>query len=133
MKKQEKFNKMIEILNTYGYKAKITSEIEWGDKFFKFEIVPKQSQHGWLSARFNVQFENVNDKYKFFVALNIKDKGLIARDRDLMIKFWNNAEELCTTLNKLNIPYISEFEGEEGLIEYMKKAYKNIGQRFTKN
>ena len=133
MKKQEKFNKMIEILNTYGYKARITSEIEWGDEFFKLEIVPKQSQRAWLSSRFNVQFENVNNKYKFFVALNVKDKGLTAKDRDLMIKFWDNAEELCKSLNALHLSYINEFEGEEGLINYFKKAYKNIGQRFTKN
>ena len=122
MRKEEKFIKMIEILKQFGYKAKITSEVEWGDEFFTFEIVPQKST--WLQERFNIQFDNANGKYKFFVALNIKDKGLNLKDRTSMINFWNNAEEICQALNKLNLSYVVN----EELAEYIKKANTKKGK-----
>ncbi len=130
MKYQEKFDNMVQILENNKYRVQIVSGLDWHDVFYTFEIYSEK--HPWLSERFQIRYkESSQGKFYFYIAFNLHDSNLTARDTKLMMDFWNQAIELCNHLNALKVPYIREYEGEEGLISYIKEAYKKIKKRFS--
>lgn len=130
MNSQKKIDNMIEILENYKYRVQIISELDWHEVFYTFSIYSER--HPWLSERFKIENkESTQGKYYFYIQLNLHDSNLTMRDTKLMMQFWNEAVELCNHLNNLKIPYMKEYEGENGLIQYVKEAYKKRNKRFS--
>ena len=130
MNYQSKIDSMIQVLENYKYRARIISELDWHEMFYTFEIYSEKQP--WLSERFKIKHkESSQGKYYFYIFLNLHDRNLSNRDTKLMIDFWNEAVELCNHLNNLRIPYMKEYEGENGLITYFKNSYKKINKRFS--
>ena len=129
MKYQSKIDNMVQVLENYKYRVRITSELDWHEVFYTFEIYSENNP--WLSERFKIENKKSSEnKYYFYISLNLHDSNLSMRDTKLMMNFWNEAVELCKHLNNLRIPYIVEYEGENGLIALVKEAYKKMNKRF---
>lgn len=129
MNYQKKFDTMVDILENYKYRARVIVEVYKNEKKYILEVYSER--HPWLSARFAIKNrKNTQDKFHFYIQLNIHDSELTIKDTKLMMNFWNEAIEVCNHLNKLRIPYMNEYEGENGLIQYMKEAYKKRNKRF---
>lgn len=130
MNYQNKFDNMVEVLENYKYRARIIAELDWHELFYTFEVYSESQP--WLSERFKIEHkESSQGKYYFYIRLNLHDNNLTIRDTKLMMEFWSQAVELCNHLNNLRIPYMKEYEGENGLIQYMKEAYKRRNKRFS--
>lgn len=130
MKNQIKFDNMVSVLERFQYRIRIFSEIDWNEQFYTMDIYSEK--HPWLSERFKIKYKkSTQGKYYFYIELNLHDSDLTVRDTKLMMEFWNKAVELCTHLNILAVPYISEYEGEAGLIHYLKEAYKIRNKRLS--
>ncbi len=130
MKYQSKIDNMVQILENYKYRVRIISELDWHELFYTFEIYSERQP--WLSERFKIKHKKSSEgKYYFYVVLNLHDSNLSMRDTKLMIGFWEEAVELTKHLNNLKIPYIVEYEGDNGLIALVKEAYKKINKRFS--
>lgn len=125
---QNKFDAMVDILEKYKYKAMVVSELDRVDEYFYLQI--NSVAQPWLSERFSILHKNRNDKFYFYINLNLHDSGLTKRDTKLMMDFWTEAVKLCDELNKLRVPYIEQYEGETGLINYFKNSYKRMNKRF---
>ena len=119
-----------QLLNLQVSTSRIISQLDWHEMFYTFEIYSEKQP--WLSERFKIEHkESSQGKYYFYISLNLHDRNLSNRDTKLMIDFWNEAVELCNHLNNLRIPYMKEYEGENGLIQFMKEAYKKRNKRFS--
>lgn len=130
MKVQSKIDNMVQVLENYNYRVRVFSELDWHEQFYTLDIYSER--HPWLSERFKIEYKkSTQDKYYFYIKLNLHDSDLTPRDTKLMMCFWNEAIEVCMHLNNLRIPYITEYEGENGLIKYLKEAYKIRNKRFA--
>lgn len=130
MKVQSKIDNMVQVLENYNYRVRVFSELDWHEQFYTLDIYSER--HPWLSERFKIEHkESSQGKYYFYIKLNLHDSDLTPRDTKLMMGFWNETVEICNHLNNLKIPYIKEYEGENGLIKYLKEAYKKRNKRFS--
>lgn len=129
---QFKFDKMVEMIDYAGLKVRVISELDYMEKFFHMEIVSANNKYGgWLNQFVFIGSKNLNDCFYFFPIVSINGENFTVSESKLIMSFWDDALNLCGNLNKLKIPFVKEFEGENGRIQYLKNGYKKINKRLS--
>lgn len=125
---QLKIDKMVSLLDKEGYRVSMHTyhSGQYGSLFIDYKN-KEYNRFFYINIH-----EGSNNLCSFRVAVNINEDGLTLRESECLIKYWQSAIDLCRMLNKLNIPYLSDYECEDLVYkEYFESAYKKIGKRFV--
>ena len=132
MEKQEYFDKMVEFIYSKGFRMRIRIEYDYMEEYYSMYIESADSlKCGWLNQFITIKTEELNHKFYFHPIVNIYSDNFNMQESKWIMKYWTDSINLCSLLNKLLIPYIDEYEGEEGLIQYLKTACKKINKRLN--
>ena len=132
MEKQEYFDKMVEFVYSKGFRMRIRIEYDYMEEYYSMYIESADSlKCGWLNQFITIKTEELNKKFYFHPIVNIYSDNFNMQESKWIMKYWTDSINLCSLLNKLLIPYIDEYEGEEGLIQYLKTACKKINKRLN--
>ena len=127
---QIKFNKMVEIVDFAGFRIRLISEMDFMEEFYHMEIVNSHKQYGsWLNQFVFIGSENLSGVFYFFPIVSIHGENFTLKESKMIMSSWDDALNICNALNKLEIPYIREFKGENERIQYLKNGYKRINKR----
>ena len=132
MEKQEYFDKMVEFIYSKGFRMRIRIEYDYMEEYYSMYIESADSlKCGWLNQFITIKTEELNKKFYFHPIVNIYSDNFNMQESKWIMKYWMDSMNLCSLLNKLLIPYIDEYEGEDGLIQYLKTACKKINKRLN--
>ena len=132
MEKQDYFDKMVELVYGQGFRIRIRIEYDFMEDYYSMIIESADSlKCGWLNQFITIKTEELNNKFYFHPIVNIYSDNFNMQESKWIMKYWTDSINLCSLLNKLLIPYIDEYEGEEGLIQYLKTACKKINKRLN--
>ena len=132
MEKQEYFDKMVEFIYSKGFRMRIRIEYDYMEEYYSMYIESADSlKCGWLNQFITIKTEELNHKFYFHPIVNIYSDNFNMQESKWIMKYWTDSMNLCSLLNKLLIPYIDEYEGEDGLIQYLKTACKKINKRLN--
>lgn len=132
MEKQEYFDKMVEFIYSKGFRMRIRIEYDYMEEYYSMYIESADSlKCGWLNQFITIKTEELNHKFYFHPIVNIYSDNFNMQESKWIMKYWTDSINLCSLLNKLLIPYIDEYEGEDGLIQYLKTACKKINKRLN--
>ena len=132
MEKQDYFDKMGEFVYSKGFRMRIRIEYDYMEEYYSMIIESADSlKCGWLNQFITIKTEELNNKFYFHPIVNIYSDNFNMQESKWIMKYWTDSMNLCSLLNKLLIPYIDEYEGEEGLIQYLKTACKKINKRLN--
>lgn len=132
MEKQEYFDKMVEFVYSKGFRMRIRIEYDYMEEYYSMYIESADSlKCGWLNQFITIKTEELNKKFYFHPIVNIYSDNFNMQESKWIMKYWTDSMNLCSLLNKLLIPYIDEYEGEDGLIQYLKTACKKINKRLN--
>lgn len=132
MEKQEYFDKMVEFIYSKGFRMRIRIEYDYMEEYYSMYIESADSlKCGWLNQFITIKTEELNKKFYFHPIVNIYSDNFNMQESKWIMKYWTDSINLCSLLNKLLIPYIDEYEGEDGLIQYLKTACKKINKRLN--
>lgn len=132
MEKQEYFDKMVEFVYSKGFRMRIRIEYDYMEEYYSMYIESADSlKCGWLNQFITIKTEELNKKFYFHPIVNIYSDNFNMQESKWIMKYWTDSINLCSLLNKLLIPYIDEYEGEDGLIQYLKTACKKINKRLN--
>ena len=132
MEKQEYFDKMVEFVYSKGFRMRIRIEYDYMEEYYSMYIESADSlKCGWLNQFITIKTEELNHKFYFHPIVNIYSDNFTMQESKWIMKYWTDSINLCSLLNKLLIPYIDEYEGEDGLIQYLKTACKKINKRLN--
>ena len=132
MEKQEYFDKMVEFIYSKGFRMRIRIEYDYMEEYYSMYIESADSlKCGWLNQFITIKTEELNKKFYFHPIVNIYSDNFNMQESKWIMKYWTDSMNLCSLLNKLLIPYIDEYEGEDGLIQYLKTACKKINKRLN--
>ena len=132
MEKQDYFDKMVEFVYSKGFRMRIRIEYDYMEEYYSMIIESADSlKCGWLNQFITIKTEELNNKFYFHPIVNIYSDNFNMQESKWIMKYWTDSMNLCSLLNKLLIPYIDEYEGEEGLIQYLKTACKKINKRLN--
>ena len=132
MEKQEYFDKMVEFVYSKGFRMRIRIEYDYMEEYYSMYIESADSlKCGWLNQFITIKTEELNHKFYFHPIVNIYSDNFTMQESKWIMKYWTDSMNLCSLLNKLLIPQIDEYEGEDGLIQYLKTACKKINKRLN--
>ena len=132
MEKQDYFDKMVEFVYSKGFRMRIRIEYDYMEEYYSMIIESADSlKCGWLNQFITIKTEELNHKFYFHPIVNIYSDNFNMQESKWIMKYWTDSMNLCSLLNKLLIPYIGEYEGEEGLIQYLRTACKKINKRLN--
>ena len=132
MDKQEYFDKLVEFVYSKGFRMRIRIEYDYMEEYYSMYIESADSlKCGWLNQFITIKTEELNHKFYFPPIVNIDADNFTMQESKWIMKYWTDSMNLCSLLNKLLIPYIDEYEGEDGLIQYLKTACKKINKRLN--
>ena len=132
MEKQDYFDKMVEFVYSKGFRMIIRIEYDYMEEYYSMIIESADSlKCGWLNQFITIKTEELNKKFYFHPIVNIYSDNFNMQESKWIMKYWTDSINLCSLLNKLLIPYIDEYEGEDGLIQYLKTACKKINKRLN--
>ena len=132
MEKQDYFDKMVEFVYSKGFRMRIRIEYDYMEEYYSMIIESADSlKCGWLNQFITIKTEELNNKFYFHPIVNIYSDNFNMQESKWIMKYWTDSINLCSLLNKLLIPYIDEYEGEDGLIQYLKTACKKINKRLN--
>lgn len=132
MEKQEYFDKMVELVYSKGFRVRIRIEYDYMEEYYTMYIESADSlKYGWLNQFITIKSEELNKKFYFHPVVNIYSEIFTMQESKWIMTYWNDSINLCSLLNKLRVPYMDEYEGEDGLIQYLKIACKKINKRLN--
>ena len=132
MEKKDYFDKMVELVYSQGFRIRIRIEYDFMEDYYSMIIESADSlKCGWLNQFITIKTEELNNKFYFHPIVNIYSDNFNMQESKWIMKYWTDSINLCSLLNKLLIPYIDEYEGEDGLIQYLKTACKKINKRLN--
>ena len=132
MEKQDYFDKMVEFVYSKGFRMRIRIEYDYMEEYYSMIIESADSlKCGWLNQFITIKTEELNNKFYFHPIVNIYSDNFNMQESKWIMKYWTDSMNRCSLLNKLLIPYIDEYEGEEVLIQYLKTACKKINKRLN--
>lgn len=125
---QLKIDKMINILEEEGYRASMN--IYHNGKYGTLYIDYKNKQYNRFF--YIAIYKTSNNICDFRVQIDINEDQLTLKECENIMDYWKKIVNLCRTLNKLNIPYLSNYECEDLVYrEYFEVGYRKIGKRFV--
>ena len=123
---------MVEFIYSKGFRMRIRIEYDYMEEYYSMYIESADSlKCGWLNQFITIKTEELNKKFYFHPIVNIYSDNFNMQESKWIMKYWTDSINLCSLLNKLLIPYIDEYEGEDGLIQYLKTACKKINKRLN--
>ena len=132
MEKQDYFDKMVEFVYSKGFRMRIRIEYDYMEEYYSMIIESADSlKCGWLNQFITIKTDELNNKFYLQPIVNIYSDNFNMQESKWIMKYWTDSMNLCSLLNKLLIPYIGEYEGEEGLIQYLRTACKKINKRLN--
>ena len=132
MNYQRYYDNMVSIIDSQGFRCRIYSQIDFMEEYFTLDIVSADYRYSrWLFKQVDVRYRNVNGKMRFYTVVNIQSENNTDKESRVIMTHWENCLRLCSSLNKLNIPFVKDFDGENGLIHYLKQGYRRINKKLV--
>lgn len=132
MNNQRYYDNMISVIDSLGFRCRIYSQIDFMDEYFTLDIVSADYRYSrWLCRQVDVRYKNINGKMRFYTVVNIQEKSYTDKESRVIMSYWESCLRLCNSLNKLNIPFVKDFEGDKGLIQYLRQGYKRINKKLV--